>query len=73
MHEHYECEHEIKYCSKCDVCYCTKCHKEWIFYHPYVYPQTYPFTITYANGTQTYLTGDKIIDTTPVITCNHGG
>lgn len=32
MHEHIEpkdCEHEFKYCKKCDVVYCDKCQKEW--------------------------------------------
>lgn len=29
MHEHNECEHELKYCKKCDVVYCTKCKREW--------------------------------------------
>ena len=29
MHEHEECEHELKYCSHCDVVYCVKCEREW--------------------------------------------
>lgn len=29
MHEHSGCEHELKYCSCCDVVYCVKCNREW--------------------------------------------
>lgn len=29
MHEHSSCNHTLKYCEHCDVCYCTKCNKEW--------------------------------------------
>lgn len=31
-HNHTEpqiCQHELKYCKKCDVVYCEKCQKEW--------------------------------------------
>lgn len=30
-HEHREetCDHDVRYCKHCDVCYCTKCQKEW--------------------------------------------
>ncbi len=45
MHDHNECEHEFKYCSKCDTVYCEKCGKEWyntkITYNPNVF--TYPY------------------------------
>ena len=27
--KHNHCEHEVRYCEKCNVCYCTKCEKEW--------------------------------------------
>ena len=35
MHLHPEelkvaCEHEFKYCKKCDVVYCEKCKSEWV-------------------------------------------
>ena len=35
MHEHpvpasVNCEHEFKYCKKCDVVYCEKCKGEWV-------------------------------------------
>ncbi len=43
MHEHKECEHEHKYCSKCDVVYCEKCGKEW----------KYQPVIWHYNGTYT--------------------
>ena len=29
MHEHCDCEHELKYCKVCDTVYCKLCHKEW--------------------------------------------
>lgn len=29
MHEHNECDHDLKYCAKCDVVYCAKCKREW--------------------------------------------
>lgn len=29
MHEHTQCEHELKYCKICDTVYCEKCNKEW--------------------------------------------
>lgn len=45
-HEHgYSgCNHELKYCSHCDVVYCIKCGKEWGYYYfnPY-----YPYIVTY--------------------------
>ena len=28
-HNHCHCEHNLKYCAKCDVVYCEKCSKEW--------------------------------------------
>lgn len=39
-HKHDHCEHDLKYCSKCDVVYCLKCDKEWgghqhYWYHPW--------------------------------------
>jgi hypothetical protein len=43
MHEHIECDHNLKYCSKCDVVYCTKCSKEWGGHKYYWYSQ--PYTI----------------------------
>lgn len=49
MHEHIQCEHEIKYCRVCDVCYCEKCKKQW-----YSYNITYtPYTTTWI-GDGTY-------------------
>ena len=29
MHTHCTCEHQLKYCSHCDIVYCEKCGKEW--------------------------------------------
>lgn len=48
MHEHNDCDHDLKYCSKCDVVYCTKCLREWGGHsHTWIYPGwTYrPYTI----------------------------
>ena len=45
MHEHVECEHELKYCRKCDIAYCEKCGKQW-----YTMIVTYP---TWYNNTNT--------------------
>jgi hypothetical protein len=42
MHEHKH-EHELKYCEKCVVVYCTKCNKEWK-HEPYSYIYTTPGT-----------------------------
>ena len=56
MHEHNECEHEIKYCKVCDICYCEKCKKEW--YKGY-YTFTQPY-ITYGDSTVEFLPTDRI-------------
>lgn len=47
MHEHNECEHNLKYCSKCNVVYCTKCKREWGGHQHNYWPYYYPNTITY--------------------------
>ncbi len=68
MHEHKECEHELKYCSKCNVVYCEICNKEWYSYSITV---SSPYTATWYN-TQTI--SDKTtnpVNVTPVITCTH--
>lgn len=44
MHDHKECEHELKYCSKCDTVYCEICCKEWRT--PFNYSVWYNKTIT---------------------------
>lgn len=45
MHEHKGCDHELQYCSHCDVVYCKKCKHEWgqqkTEYIPYAAP-VYP-------------------------------
>lgn len=54
MHDHNDCEHEMKYCKVCDVAYCKKCKREWgktvyvpYYYNTWVYPNTTtPYTIT---------------------------
>lgn len=30
-HVHVECEHQIKFCKKCDVVWCSECSKEWTY------------------------------------------
>jgi len=72
MHEHNECEHNLKHCAKCDVVYCTKCKKEWGGhscnywpYYPYYYPTTTAPWITYTVSGSTGIT-----DPSPQ-TCNH--
>lgn len=29
LHVHVECDHQIKFCKKCDVVWCGECSKEW--------------------------------------------
>lgn len=29
MHEHVNCHHNFKYCSKCDVVFCNSCRLQW--------------------------------------------
>lgn len=52
MHEHNECNHNLKYCSVCDVVYCTTCNREWRAYRfwgePYI---TYTRDYSYSTGT----------------------
>ena len=43
-HLHTECIHKLKYCSICDIVFCTLCHKEWK-YNSWTY---YPYTM--SNG-----------------------
>ena len=56
-HDHHDCDHEVKYCKKCDVAYCVKCGKEWIvqsiwYYPPYTYTwgTSDPLTVTTTSG-----------------------
>jgi hypothetical protein len=63
-HNHNHCSHDLKYCEKCDVCYCTRCdrewggHTHWTWYWggtPYqvytgVYTDNTKYSITYTNG-----------------------
>ena len=55
MHEHNECEHDLKFCKKCNVVYCTKCKREWNDHVPPIYssyiPWYEPYKITYGVGT----------------------
>lgn len=34
-HDHKECDHVIKFCKHCNVCYCELCGKEWKDENPY--------------------------------------
>jgi len=29
MHDHKPCEHDLKFCDKCDAVFCEKCQSEW--------------------------------------------
>ena len=60
MHEHIQCEHEVKYCKVCDVCYCEKCKKQW-----------YVYNITYIPNTQTWV-GDGTYPYTVTLSHTHG-
>lgn len=49
-HDHPECrgcEHELKFCFRCDAVECLKCKKEWI---KSSYQSTSPFWQNVANG-----------------------
>ena len=53
-HEHQfhrcDCRHErVKYCAKCQVCYCPDCNQEWRSYPSYTY--TYGGWYGYPQGT----------------------
>jgi hypothetical protein len=38
MHMHNHCDHDPKYCGKCEMVYCTKCPKTWLDKaYPYYY------------------------------------
>ena len=59
-HKHCHCDHDLKYCSHCDVVYCTKCGKEWGQKH-YCYPWTYPYyPWTYTATAGGVATGDTV-------------
>ncbi len=79
MHEHNECEHNLKYCSKCDVVYCTKCKREWGGHSHYWWPYW-----TWSSGTTTIpcseatcitdgsdISCDTTNDASTVAYCNH--
>ena len=51
MHEHHDCDHQLKYCKTCDVTYCAKCHREWGLYRTWT---PYPW---YTNPWYQYQTG----------------
>jgi hypothetical protein len=59
MHEHAECEHELKYCKQCDIVYCEKCSKEWIkkvLYNSgdtWIYHENPPYKISYGTHSHT--------------------
>ncbi len=61
-HLHNECEHNLKFCKKCNVVYCAKCKKEWNDHVPN-YFQYYPIW-----SYQTATTGHEIKYET---TCSH--
>lgn len=48
FHNHDHCEHDVAYCSVCDVCYCKKCGREWPARH-WWYNWTYHHDTTSSN------------------------
>ena len=76
MHEHEECEHQLKYCKVCDVVYCTKCKKEWGQSH-YTWGYTTPtYTIQPLHYSIPEGTARPPSEQYPIITCqnhNHQG
>ena len=60
MHKHTECEHELKFCSKCDIVYCEICKTEWKHY-----------TMTFSQPYMQYTDGTvNLKDYEVKITCN---
>lgn len=46
---HNHCEHQVKYCQQCDVCYCEKCGIEWkANKYTYYYPNNLPGQTTWT-------------------------
>ena len=55
MHEHDECEHDLRLCRHCDIVYCKRCRREWgrhAHYTPYI-----PYAPWYWEWIQPYWTG----------------
>jgi hypothetical protein len=63
MHTHGYCgaNHDLAFCSICNIVYCKKCGQEWgrnYYYYPYwTYPNYYPYP-NYYGTTTTYGTGN---------------
>lgn len=82
MHEHNDCQHELKYCEHCDVVYCKKCKREWgKTQYVYTYPwwnwqpsSSEPYKVT-CNGVITDGTSAsgtvKYTTDTVLLGCNH--
>jgi hypothetical protein len=57
QHDHHNhCDHDLKYCEKCDCVYCKKCEMEWkkpeYHWYPYypTYPTWQPYTVPWTAG-----------------------
>jgi hypothetical protein len=64
-HEYCGCNHVVKYCKYCDICYCTLCGREWGFYiyrttSPW-YPGTTPYWGTVTTNIPTNINGPAAI------------
>lgn len=68
-HTHNHCNHDIAYCQICDICYCTKCNREWgrkvvyeYKYEPYIWTyQGVPYTVTFNNGDYSLTTSNGTV------------
>ena len=73
MHEHPECDHDLEYCSKCDVVYCTKCKREWGGHNHNWYPYTWTGPIWTSDGAYCNHVGANMATVTVSAKCDQWG
>ncbi len=74
-HTHNHCNHDIAYCRVCDICYCTKCNREWGTKQYYVDTQPrywiysgIPYRVTYdAGGGYSLMTNNGTVVTNETV------